>query len=277
MRNSCSKLAELKVQSRTDCVWPDGSHIRIGAPWQKLGVTLHVGNGLHAQCSWYVRLEPVSERALGAPAAEQYVHRLGRTARAGKSGRGTIVLLEDEKFFLSQVSRLKIPQAPVPEPCHSYKGLNPEEAMQKVSRATKSMAYSAWMGYYNGLCSKMRWSKPHLVSQANVFATDSLACREVPSIPAKTVGKMGLKGTPGLNVEKGPSGVPGGRGGGGGVPVSRRRCGGGAGRVDPKAAATSTVPDMSRGPQPPHVAAGTPCSGVASEAQLSSRLALCVW
>jgi ATP-dependent RNA helicase MSS116 len=34
---------------------------------------------------------------------EQYIHRLGRTARAGKSGEGVIVLDPREDFFIHKV------------------------------------------------------------------------------------------------------------------------------------------------------------------------------
>ncbi len=55
----------------------------------------------------------------------------------------------------------------------------------------------------------------------------TMGLTEVPTIEAKTVGKMGLKGTPGLRIERsaGGGGGGGGRGGGGGG-----RGGGGGGR-----------------------------------------------
>src|SRR6266446_6876693 len=39
---------------------------------------------------------------VGLPASsEQYIHRLGRTARAGAAGRGILILSPEEQFFLN--------------------------------------------------------------------------------------------------------------------------------------------------------------------------------
>lgn len=52
----------------------------------------------------------------GLPAtAEQYIHRLGRTARAGNSGCGIIILAEWERFFLSKKEIAALPLAPHPD------------------------------------------------------------------------------------------------------------------------------------------------------------------
>lgn len=40
----------------------------------------------------------------------QYIHRLGRTARAGKEGEGILMLAPYEKYFLKQVSDLPLEQ-----------------------------------------------------------------------------------------------------------------------------------------------------------------------
>jgi ATP-dependent RNA helicase MSS116 len=61
-------------------------------------------------------------------------------------------------------------------------------------------AYRAWLGYYNGNVKKCGWSKKELVSQATLWAKD-VGMPHQPSILKKTVGKMGLKGVPGLRVE----------------------------------------------------------------------------
>ncbi len=54
---------------------------------------------------------------LGLPMEKaQYVHRLGRTARAGKSGKGLIILGDYESNFLNSLSDLPITAAPSPSP-----------------------------------------------------------------------------------------------------------------------------------------------------------------
>lgn len=63
----------------------------------------------------------------------------------------------------------------------------------------------------------LRWDKEELVRQANTYARDALGAPETPAIQRSTVGKMGLRGTRGLNIvpdrPKAPRGRGGGRGG----------------------------------------------------------------
>ena len=83
-------------------------------------------------------------------------------------------------------------------------------------------AYRAWLGFYNGNLRTCQWDKSALVAQANAWSA-MIGLRQVPTIEAKTVGKMGLRGTPGLNIGQsqqgggggGRGGQGGGRGGGG--------------------------------------------------------------
>lgn len=64
-------------------------------------------------------------------------------------------------------------------------------------------AYSACLGFYNGQLRRVGWSKPQLVGEINkLFLT--LGLREVPMMSRETLGKMGLRGTPGLR--EGPKG-----------------------------------------------------------------------
>merc|ERR1719235_1919586 len=83
-----------------------------------------------------------------------------------------------------------------------------ESAMKKVPEDTYSVAYQAWLGFYNSHLRKLGWSPENLVEYENYCFVDVCGLKEVPPLQAKTVGKMGLKGVPGLNIEK--SGVGGG-------------------------------------------------------------------
>ena len=50
---------------------------------------------------------------VGLPSSrEQYIHRLGRTARAGKTGEGLLLLAPHEEFFTRQLRDLPITNAP---------------------------------------------------------------------------------------------------------------------------------------------------------------------
>jgi ATP-dependent RNA helicase MSS116 len=141
---------------------------------------------------------------VGLPSStEQYIHRLGRTARAGKQGRGSLVLCDFETGFLRGLSQL-----PVKNVTASLPKIEPSlldalyHGLAKLPYQTKAMAYAAWLGYYNS--AKVSWSKPELVRQANYFATDCLFLPSPPELQRKTVGKMGLKGVPGLVLEAAP-------------------------------------------------------------------------
>jgi ATP-dependent RNA helicase MSS116 len=142
----------------------------------------------------------------------QYIHRLGRTGRVGKGGGGILLLCEFEKFFLDQQlsDQPVVKRVPASEKEQNELWNQMEPAMKKVPEDTYNMAYQAWLGFYNSHLRKLGWDPATLVEYANYFFVDCCGLKEVPALQAKTVGKMGLKGTPGLNVEKGPSGGGGG-------------------------------------------------------------------
>ncbi|KAL2048574.1 hypothetical protein N7G274_000486 [Stereocaulon virgatum] len=142
---------------------------------------------------------------VGLPAdADAYTHRVGRTARAGKDGRAVILLTQTESFFLS-VNR-QFPIKPYPA---SDKVLNDLNAADKMSRAlqgvdpkSKQKAYSAYLGFMKGFANKMQMDTAKLVKMANHFALNGMQCDEVPEMEKKTIGKMGLKGVPGIRYAK---------------------------------------------------------------------------
>lgn len=154
---------------------------------------------------------------LGQPSSkEQYIHRLGRTARAGKAGQGVLLLAPYEENFVSRELTKDIPisQAALP-------ALTPDDlqavglALTKVDPRVKEMAYQAWLGYYNS-CKGVFKDKTVLVQQANAFAS-TMGLAEPPALMKKTIGMMGLRGVPGLRVDEtgGAGRGGGGRGGGG--------------------------------------------------------------
>ena len=136
---------------------------------------------------------------VGLPSSkEQYIHRLGRTARAGKTGEGLLLLAPHEEFFARQLRDLPITPAPATVDGNIASAV--ANALARVDIRTKEQAYVAWMGFYNGSCGKMGWGKPQLVQEANRYALEVLGCPGIPGILKKTAGMMGLKGVPGLNL-----------------------------------------------------------------------------
>lgn len=189
---------------------------------------------------------------VGLTDREQYVHRLGRTARAGKSGAGLLLLADYEGLLLSELKDIPLhPAGPgslltggAAAGVHGYAGAPsyapitagggatlprapplPARGAAPVAPAVASSpeldavlgavagradlhkeacaAYSAYLGFYNSNLRRIGWSKPQLVAETNkLFLT--LGLREVPMMARDTLGKMGLRGTPGLR--EGPKG-----------------------------------------------------------------------
>ena len=158
---------------------------------------------------------------MGVPSnREQYIHRLGRTGRAGKSGEGVLVLSREESFF-AEKDIADLPLSAIKDRASPEDARAVAAAMARVSDKTKAQTYSAWLGFYKPFCRKMGLSPAELVRMANFLATDVLGCDEVPGLMKKTVGMMGLKGVPGLNIVAALPDYDGKARGGGARPASR--------------------------------------------------------
>lgn len=189
---------------------------------------------------------------VGLPSSgEQYVHRVGRTARAGNDGRAIIMLTEGESFFLK--SNRQLPIKPHPQTDAINAGA-PQfhdavmKAMYSLDEETKQRAYSSYIGFFagSGLLKQLRLDKTGLVQLANDLAMNGMGCPEPPPMEKKVIHKMGLKGVPGFNFAVGgdmngnqgrgnkPKPRGGGQGGNGGVLAP------GAGRGDRKGGVEKT-------------------------------------
>lgn len=142
---------------------------------------------------------------VGLPAnGEQYVHRVGRTARAGNDGRAIILLTQGESFFMKVNRHLPIKPHPQTEQIIAEASSCTDivtQAMNSIDEVTKQRAYSSYIGFFagSGLLRQLRIDKAGLVQLANDMALRAMACPEPPPMEKKTVGKMGLKGVPGFN------------------------------------------------------------------------------
>lgn len=147
---------------------------------------------------------------VGLPADKaQYIHRIGRTARAGKGGSGMLLLADFEAApFLQAVSDLPLQQVEsLPEHLTSAVRNSVPAALTKLPYGTKAGAYQAWLGFYNSNLKRLRWSKEHVVIMANRWALEVAGMSEPPALLPTTAGKMHLRHVPGLRVE-GSNGVP---------------------------------------------------------------------
>ncbi|EGX88630.1 ATP-dependent RNA helicase MSS116 [Cordyceps militaris CM01] len=151
---------------------------------------------------------------VGIPSEKQsYIHRLGRTARADAEGKGIFLIAEAEAFFprwtLKEI-------AFVPQEADLSAAPEIERIMDGMDEEEKGQIYKAWLGYYNNHMKGLHWDKEELVRQANTYAREGLSAPETPPIQRSTVGKMGLRGTRGLNIVPDRAKPPRGRGGRGG-------------------------------------------------------------
>lgn len=141
---------------------------------------------------------------VGLPSSpDQYVHRVGRTARAGNDGRAILLITEPEFFFVNVNPKLPIKRHPDTDLITKSASSCAEpvmECMYKVDEKSKQRAYSSYIGYFAGssLMKKLGLDRPGLVRLANDLAIRGMACPEPPPMDPKTVGKMGLKGVPGF-------------------------------------------------------------------------------
>jgi len=150
-----------------------------------------------------------------AETRESYIHRLGRTGRAGKVGEGLLVLYDLEKKFLDKLNGIDVP---VHEEFQSMIDSAPPDValMNKLQPILDDIrnqdgsndlckdlesAYRSMLGFYNGKLSKQLGVKDPamLIDFVNEFAKQG-GCAELPGIEKKTIGKMGLRYTTGLNI-----------------------------------------------------------------------------
>ena len=160
---------------------------------------------------------------IGIPSSrEQYIHRLGRTARAGKKGQGILMLSPFEEHFLRQAVK-DLPLSPLPAlEVTAADTAAIAKAVPRMNETIVGQAYGAWMGFYNSSkCPAFR-DKAALVRTANEFAT-YMGALEPPALMKKTVGMMGLRGVPGIRVLEGSHGGNGGGGAGGRRPQQQQQ------------------------------------------------------
>ncbi|CAI5504603.1 unnamed protein product [Closterium sp. Naga37s-1] len=135
---------------------------------------------------------------VGLPADRaQYIHRLGRTGRAGKEGHGVLLLSPWEKPFLPKLAGLPItPHKPL-DPLSAQNEHKLNEALSRVETAAKDQAYVAFLGYYNSNLRLLKWTPQMLVATGNEFA-ELMQCPEQPAIEPRLLGKMGLRKVAGI-------------------------------------------------------------------------------
>ena len=143
---------------------------------------------------------------------DQYIHRLGRTGRAGKEGKGILVLAPFEKKFVSEsLGGLDVPangeitqllNAPLDEEMEHdvSRVLNRIRSGDAILTLSAQQAYQAFIGYYRGHLKKTSLkSAEQLVDVANEYARH-MGLKEVPGITKKAARNMGIINLPNIRI-----------------------------------------------------------------------------
>lgn len=159
---------------------------------------------------------------VGLTDRETYIHRIGRTARAGRSGTGLLLLADVESSsLLHDLHDIGLRHVDVASACGSadYKTPISNGPLSLVASAVESpvelsrivcgvqnkpdlllecsKAYQATLGFYNSHLKRLKWDRTRLVSEINrLFLT--LGCHHVPVIGRDVLGKMNLRGVAGI-------------------------------------------------------------------------------
>lgn len=191
------KIDVLEIHSRKSM----GHRTKVSAKFRTASNGLLVSSDVSARGVDYPDVSFVLQ--VGLPASrEQYVHRLGRTGRAGKSGRGVLLLHDFEQSFLKNLKDFNVKAEPTPTLPDTVGLESVEKAVNSVPSLTKEQTYQAWLGYYNSNTYLFNRDKSVLVQTANHMSQVQLGLREPPELLKKTIGKMGLKGVPGIRIGK---------------------------------------------------------------------------
>ena len=139
----------------------------------------------------------------GMTSREQYIHRLGRTARAGKEGSGMLLCSPDESKYLKK----ELNDMPLEFIDPSIFISNSDSSdnikinqMQSTLTEDAEDAWGAWLGYYNSQLKRLNWSTEDLLNESKKYAR-SLGMKDIPTLPKRTLVKMGLVKAVGFKSE----------------------------------------------------------------------------
>lgn len=142
---------------------------------------------------------------------DQYIHRLGRTGRAGKDGKGLLVLSPFESQFISELKDIDVPvdeeiaqmmQSPVEKSITNdlnvvFNRIRSGDATLTISA---QQAYQAFIGYYRGQMRRTTIrNNEDLVDVANEYSK-LMGLKEIPGLTKRAASKMGLQKLPNVRI-----------------------------------------------------------------------------
>ncbi|ORZ17035.1 P-loop containing nucleoside triphosphate hydrolase protein [Absidia repens] len=133
---------------------------------------------------------------VGVPSTrEQYIHRLGRTGRAGREGEGVIVLAPFETEFLkNEISDLPVTKLESSTLDEEKVGVNERAinyAVQSMDEDAIREVYTGYLGYYASRMPQLGKPRSQAIQQANQFL-EGVGITELPYLSARFKQQLGL-------------------------------------------------------------------------------------
>ncbi|KAK9768515.1 hypothetical protein K7432_000793 [Basidiobolus ranarum] len=140
----------------------------------------------------------------GTPSSrEQYIHRVGRTGRAGKEGEGVLLIAPYETNFLKGVSDLPIEKSSaftaLAEAPETDKTVN--KALKIVDPVLIEDSYRAHLGYLTSRAQDLHFPKPETLLIANDYYK-GFGVEQPPHVSDSFLSKLGLLGKGGKFANK---------------------------------------------------------------------------
>ncbi|KAG0346408.1 hypothetical protein BG004_001818 [Podila humilis] len=134
---------------------------------------------------------------VGIPSSkEQYIHRVGRTGRAGKTGEGVLMITPMERSFLNTMSDLPLIENETAKDITAI--MEDERLMDRLAVARQAQdpdmihdAFTAYLGYYTGRTDILTCPKREILESAKEYIT-SLGADEPPHLSEAFLTKLGF-------------------------------------------------------------------------------------
>ncbi|KAI1297328.1 hypothetical protein EDD11_007216 [Mortierella claussenii] len=134
---------------------------------------------------------------VGIPSSkEQYIHRIGRTGRAGKTGEGVLMITPMEKSFLDNLSDLPLT---VNETFKDVDEIIQDRSLLKRLEGAKQAqdpemlrdAFTAYLGYYTGRMDVLSCSKSDILESSKQYVMN-LGADEPPHLSEAFLTRLGF-------------------------------------------------------------------------------------
>lgn len=179
-----------------------------------------IPNELHVAFSFFLKFGMSSTR-------DTYIHRLGRTGRAGKEGKGWLILSPFEATFLKELKGLELSKnQELNELLHQFSpnitsasrsdevnSITSHSLIERIALASNNrnsllsmranMAYQSFLGYYHEHMKRcqIKNGKELLQLADSMFAFQvGLKQKNMPKITRRLASRLNLVGIPGIRI-----------------------------------------------------------------------------